>query len=109
MNKSITQVNQNDKQISKSIKRFFTRFHISSALKASNAYKKKGIPVVEIFQYLFLLIFSNRSMYMSLITAKNSPGFAKDTVYRFTAERPNHQLSWWNGIAPLGQNLCISA
>ncbi len=26
MNKSITQVNQNDKQISKSIKRFFTRF-----------------------------------------------------------------------------------
>ncbi len=79
----IQKVNQNDKQISKSIKRFFTRFHISSALKASNAYKKKGIPVVEIFQYLFLLIFSNRSMYMSLITAKNSPGFAKDTVYRF--------------------------
>ena len=83
MNKSITQVNQNDKQVSKSIKRFFTRFHISSALKASNAYKKKGIPVVEVFQYLFLLIFSNRSMYMSLITGKNSPGFAKDTVYRF--------------------------
>ena len=80
---SITQANQNDKQISKSIKRFFTRFHISSALKASNAYKKKGIPVVEVFQYLFLLFFSNRSMYMSLITGRNTPGFAKDTVYRF--------------------------
>ena len=36
MNKSITQAPQNDKQISKSIKRFFTRFHISSALKAAN-------------------------------------------------------------------------
>ena len=83
MNKSIPQANQNDKQISKSIKRFFTRFHISSALKASNAYKKKGVPVVEVFQYLFLLIFSNRSMYMSLITGRNTPGFAKDTVYRF--------------------------
>ena len=83
MNISITQANQNDKQISKSIKRFFTRFHISSALKAANAYKKKGIPVVEVFQYLFLLIFSNRSMYMSLITGRNTPGFAKDTVYRF--------------------------
>lgn len=83
MNKSITQANQNDKQISKSIKRFFIRFHISSTLKASNAYKKKGIPVVEVFQYLFLLIFSNRSMYMSLITGRNTPGFAKDTVYRF--------------------------
>ena len=83
MNKSITQANQNDKQISKSIKSFFTRFHISSVLKASNAYKKKGIPVIEVFQYLFLLIFSNRSMYMSLITGRNTPGFAKDTVYRF--------------------------
>ena len=83
MNKSITQATQDDKQISKSIKRFFTRFHVSSALKASNAYKKKGIPVTEIFQYLFLLIFSNRSMYMSLITGRNTPGFAKDSVYRF--------------------------
>ena len=83
MNKSITQDNQNDKQISKSIKRFFSRFHVSSALKASNAYKHKGIPVIEIFQYLFLLIFSNRSMYMNFITGKNTPSFAKDTVYRF--------------------------
>lgn len=83
MNKSITQDNQNDNQISKSIKRFFTRFHISSALKASNAYRAKGTPVIEVFQYLFLLIFSNRSMYMSLITGKHTPSFAKDTVYRF--------------------------
>lgn len=56
MNRSITQVTQNDKQISKSIKKFFTRFHFSSALKASNVYKKKGISVTEIFQYLFQLI-----------------------------------------------------
>ena len=83
MNKSITQATQDDKQISKSIKRFFTRFHISSALKVSNTYKKKWIPVTEIFQYLFLLIFSNRSMYMNLITGRNTPGFAKDSVYRF--------------------------
>ena len=83
MNKIITQNNQNDKQISTSIRNFFTRFHVSSALKAANAYKKKGIPVMEIFQYLFLLIFSNRSMYMNLISGRNTPAFAKDTVYRF--------------------------
>lgn len=82
MNTSITQANQNDEQISKSIKRFFTRFYISSALRASNAYKKRGIPVVEVFQYLFLLIFSNKSMYMSLITGRIPLGFAKDTVYK---------------------------
>ena len=83
MNKSITQANQNDKQFSKTIRRFFTRFHVASALKASNAYKKKGTPVSEIFQYLFLLIFSNRSMYMNLLTGRDTPDFAKDTVYRF--------------------------
>ena len=46
MNKSITQATQNDKQISNSIKKFFTRFRVSSALKVSNAYKKKGVPVM---------------------------------------------------------------
>ena len=83
MNNSITQDNQNDKQISKNIRHFFTRFHLSSALKAANAYKRKGTPASEIFQYLFLLIFSNRSMYMNFLTNRNTPDFAKDTVYRF--------------------------
>jgi len=83
MNKSITQDIQNDNQISKSIRRFFTRFHLSSVLKAANAYKKRGPPAAEIFQYLCLLIFSNRSMYMNLLTGRNTPSSAKDTVYRF--------------------------
>ena len=83
MNISITQDNQNDNQISKSIRRFFTRFHLSSALKAVNAYKKKGTSATLIFQYLFLLIFTNRSMYMNLLIGKDTPDFAKDTVYRF--------------------------
>ncbi len=83
MNKSITQDNQNGNQISKSIRRFFTRFHLLSVLKVANAYKRKGTPAAENFQYLFLLIFSNRSMFMNLLTGRNTPSFAKDTVYRF--------------------------
>ena len=83
MNKSITQGHQNDNHISKSIRNFFTRFRLSSALKAANACKKKGFPASVIFQYLFMLIFSNRSMYMNLLAGRNTPGFAKDTVYRF--------------------------
>ncbi len=91
MNKSITQDNQNDKQISKTIKKFFTRFHVTSALKTAGAYHKKGTPVTQIFQYLFLLIFSNRSMYMNLLSGRNVPGFAKDTVYRFMK---SSQINW---------------
>ena len=106
MNKSITQATQNDKQISKSIKKFFTRFHVSSALKASNAYKKKGTPVTEIFQYLFLLIFSNRSMYMNLITGRNTPDFAKDTVYRFMKMI---QINWIRFTTILASRIIIDA
>ena len=82
MDNGITQANQNDKQISKSIKRFFTRFHISFASKVSNAYKEKGILVAEVFQYLFPLIFSNRSIYLSLITRRNT---SVSQRIRFTA------------------------
>ena len=53
MNNSITQDNQNDNQISKTIKRFFARFHVTSALKTAGAYHKKGTPVTQNFQYLF--------------------------------------------------------
>ena len=106
MNKSITQATQNDKQISKSIKRFFTRFHISSALKAANAYKRKGTPVTEIFQYMFLLIFSNRSMYMSLLTGKNTPDFAKDTVYRFMKMV---QINWMSFTTILASRIINNA
>lgn len=83
MNKSITQDIQNDNQISASINRFFKRFRIASVLKSANAYKTSGFSAVGIFQYLFLLIFLNRSMYMNLLTEKNIPELAKDTAYRF--------------------------
>lgn len=67
-----------------SIHRFFKKYKISSALRVSNAYKSKGIHVIAIFQYLFNLIFTNRSMYMNMLMGTNQPGFKKDTVYRFT-------------------------
>ena len=83
MNKSITQATQNDKQISKSIKRIFYEISCFFSFESVQCLQKEGLPVMEIFQYLFLLIFSNRSMYMNLITGRNTPDFAKDTVYRF--------------------------
>ena len=83
MNTIITQATQNDKQISKSIKRFFFKIPYFLSLERIQRLQKRGIPVIKIFQYMFLLIFSNRSMYMSLLTGKNTPDFAKDTVYRF--------------------------
>ena len=81
--KIITQDYQDDKKVSSSIKGFFKKYKISAMLKESNAYKSKGIPVIAIFQYLFGLIFTNRSMYMNMLMGTCEVGFAKDTVYRF--------------------------
>lgn len=81
--KSITQDYQNDKDVSASILAFFKNYRISSILKSSNAYKRKGVPAVAVFQYLFGLVFTNRSLYMNLLMGTNRPGFAKDTAYRF--------------------------
>lgn len=81
--KSITQNNENDKKVSSSILYFFKTYKISSILKASNAYKNKGVSVVELFRYLFALVFANRTMYMNMLTGKHTENFSKDTVYRF--------------------------
>lgn len=81
--KSITQNNENDKKVSSSIIKFFKTYKISSILKASNAYKSKGVSVVELFRYLFALVFANRTMYMNMLTGKHTEKFSKDTVYRF--------------------------
>jgi len=80
---SITQNYQIDNKVSTSIKSFFKKYRISAALRLSNAYKSKGTPVISIFEYLFCMIFTNRSMYMNMLMGTNQVGFKKDTVYRF--------------------------
>ena len=60
---------------------------------------------MEIFQYLFLLIFSNRSMYINLITGRNTPDFAKDTAYRFMKMI---QINWIRFTTILSDNIELS-
>ena len=83
MKKSITQDHYEDNQVTQKMQNFLKKFHIGAALKKANAYKNKGYPIMQIFQYLFVLIFSHRSMYMDMLTNKNGAIFKKDTVYRF--------------------------
>lgn len=81
--KIITQNYINDKRVNSSIINFFKKYKITALLRSSNAYKQKGFQPVALFQYLFTLIFLNRSMYMNMLTGKHTESFAKDTVYRF--------------------------
>jgi len=106
MNNILTQTNNNGNQISKSVKKFFKRFHISSLLRSCNAYKEKGIPVMDIFAYLFMMIFSFGSMYMNFKTKRNIPSFGKDTIYRFMKQA---NINWLKFTSRLSATIINSA
>lgn len=97
--KSISQNNQNDKNVSVSIRNFFQKYRLYFCLKSANAYKCKGVPVIVVFQYLFCLIFENRSMYMNMLTKKGTVNFAKDTVYRFLNSAHIHWIRFTSLLA----------
>lgn len=104
--KIITQNYENDKKVSSSIMTSFKNYKVSSILKASNAYKTKGIPIINLFQYLFSLIFANRSMYMNMLTGKHNENFAKDTVYRFLNST---SINWMNFTSLLSAKIATSS
>lgn len=72
---------ENEKRFSSRIQKFFRRYQISGILKKCNAYKEQGFSVVTLIQYLFCLVFRNRSMFLDMQSEK-APEFKKDTVYR---------------------------
>ena len=61
----------------------FKKFHIDPLLFKCNAGKEKGIPVMDIFRYLFCMMFSDRSIYMQMKTGTFEGVFSKNTLYRF--------------------------
>ena len=81
--KIITQKYEIDNTVSSRISSFFKTYKVGSILKASNRCKSKGVAAVAIFQYIFSLVFFNRSMYMEMMSEKRVNSFAKDDVYRF--------------------------
>ena len=76
---SIPHSEENENEISNSVTIFMNRFQI-------------GIPVIEVFRYLFCLIFSNRSMYMQRKTGTFDGSFCKNTIYRFLN---NAKINWF--------------
>ena len=88
---SITHNVENGNEISNSVTNFMKEFQIGQLLFKCNAAKVKGIPVIEVFRYLFCLIFSDRSMYMQRKTGVFDGSFCKNTVYRFLN---NPRINW---------------
>ncbi len=78
----ITQKHLNCQCTENRISVFFKKYAVVGLLASCGAVKEKGISVIEIFKYLFSLMFSDRSMYMQIRTKRFDKGFSKNTVYR---------------------------
>lgn len=74
--------NNDDKQLNFTINRFFKDNRIGSILKQCNFSKEKGLSCIKIFQYIFMLVFTDKNFFRTFESKKNSD-FAKDVVYRF--------------------------
>jgi len=61
---------------------FILSFKIGTFLKKVGAYKTKGIPVATVFQQLFALVFTHKSLFQALRLDETGK-IAKDTFYRF--------------------------
>ena len=80
---SIPQTTDNGNSVSDFATKFMKRFHLGKLLFKCNAGKEKGIPVIDVFRFLFCMMFSDRSFYMQMKTGTFGAGFSKNTIYRF--------------------------
>ena len=80
---SIPQATDNGNSVSDFATKFMQRFHLGKLLFKCNAGKEKGIPVMDVFRFLFCMMFSDRSFYMQVKTGTFREGFSKNTIYRF--------------------------
>ena len=82
---SIAQSNENSKYISERIRSFFRACALTEALQKSNCCKEKGVSVTAIIEYLFCLVFRNRSAYADILLGgtnlKKKRSIACSTLY----------------------------
>ncbi|WP_083511953.1 IS4 family transposase [Alicyclobacillus acidiphilus] len=79
---------QHSDQLQSMVFAFFREYKIARLLKQSNVTKQAGIGVIEVFQAIFSLVFTQRSLNRWLKQPEGKK-FGKDTVYRFL-NNPRH-------------------
>ncbi len=60
----------------------FSSLKLSSTLRQSGIRKSKGIPVIEVFKFLVLLVFQGKNLYRFLDSVRANAGYSKNTIYR---------------------------
>ncbi len=80
----LTQKAQNENKLIHLTDRFVKKFQIGFLLKKSNTNKEKGIPCIQIFKILLMLVFTGKNLFMNMESEDSSAiPFGKDVMYRF--------------------------
>ena len=72
-----------ENQIKSQTDKFFNQYRIGTLLRQSNFDKEKGFSCLNIFRFIFMLIFTGKNLYRILQTDAAADLPAKDCVYRF--------------------------
>ena len=74
---------ENERQITNSVEKFFKDYKIMGLLRRCGLGRSKGVPLWQIFSYIFSNVFQDRSLYMQQKSGKFNAGLSKNTYYRF--------------------------
>ncbi len=100
---SIAQNHESDqREICATLKKFFSDYRVAELLRQCRGEKQKGVSAFEIFRYLLCLVFSDRSMYMQIVTGKFTEAFSKNTVYRFLSAA---KTNWERFVCALSERI----
>jgi len=89
-----------ENELSPMIGAFLRTFRVASLLRAVGGYKPSGIPVIAVFQKLFSLAFSGKTLFMAL--KEPSSDIGKDTFYRFVN---SCRINWFRFITLLSATI----
>ena len=101
---SIPQSDENEQVLNSSVASFMKEYKISKLLRICRAEKEKGVPALDIFRFLFCLVFSDRSMYMQIKTGNFKASFSKNTVYRFLCSTKTNWLRFTTMLSEMVVN-----
>ena len=62
--------------------RAFSDLELSKTLRQSGIRKSKGIPIMEVFKFLVLLVFQGKNLYRFLDSDRGDTAYSKNTMYR---------------------------
>ncbi|MEY2829853.1 MAG: hypothetical protein RIQ33_1711 [Bacteroidota bacterium] len=99
-----TIISQEDEKSTKDAKRFLKNFKLGTMLGQSNCKKSSGFTVSVVFEFIFMLIFTNKNLYRFLKDDENKTNLKKDTVYRFLN---NSNVNWRKFLLLFSQKITI--